>query len=117
ALVLGKDTAASLGVNILLTRVLAVAAISLLAGSATALAGPISFIGLMVPHLARRLTGPSQPWIMALSAVLGPSLLLAADIIGRLVVSPAEIRAAIVTAFIGAPMLIHLALRRKLVTL
>jgi iron complex transport system permease protein len=117
ALVLGKDTAASLGVNILLTRVLALAAISLLAGSATALAGPISFIGLMVPHLARRLTGPSQPWILALSAILGPSLLLAADIIGRLVVSPAEIRTAIVAAFIGAPILIQLALRRKLVML
>jgi iron complex transport system permease protein len=117
ALVLGQDTATSLGVNLLLTRVLAVAAISLLAGSATALAGPISFIGLMVPHLARRLTGPSQPWVLALSALFGPSLLLAADIIGRLVVSPAEIKAAIVTAFIGAPILIHLALRPKLVTL
>jgi iron complex transport system permease protein len=117
ALALGQDTAASLGVNLPATRALALAALSLLAGAATALVGPIGFVGLMVPHLARRLVGASQPWVLALSALLGPSLLLAADVIGRLVASPAEIRAAIVTAFVGAPLLIHLALRPKLVTL
>jgi iron complex transport system permease protein len=116
-LVLGQDAAAGLGVNLALTRGLALAAISMLAGGATALVGPISFVGLMVPHLARRLVGASQPWVLALSALLGPALLLVADVIGRLVVTPSEIRAAIVTAFIGGPILIHLALRPKLVAL
>jgi iron complex transport system permease protein len=117
ALALGEETAQGLGVNLAVTRALALAALSLLAGAATALVGPISFVGLMVPHLARRLVGAAQPWVLALSALGGPALLLAADVIGRLVVSPSEIRAAIVTAFVGAPLLIYLALRPKLVTL
>ncbi|MDR0591812.1 MAG: iron chelate uptake ABC transporter family permease subunit [Bifidobacteriaceae bacterium] len=117
ALALGQETAAGLGVNLPLTRALALAAVSLLAGGATALVGPIGFVGLAVPHLARRLVGASQPWVLGLSALFGPSLVLAADVVGRLAAPPAEIRAAIVTAFIGAPLLIHLALRPRLVTL
>jgi iron complex transport system permease protein len=117
ALALGPDTAAALGVNTLTTRAATIAAISLLAGAATAMVGPIGFVGLMVPHLARRMVGSTTRWVVGLSALLGPTLLLIADVVGRLVATPAEVKVAIVTAFIGAPVLIRLALRPKTVGL
>jgi iron complex transport system permease protein len=85
-----------------------------LAGAAVAAAGPIGFVGLAVPHIARALTGPDYRWILPYGAVLGPTLLLAADIAGRVVARPSELQVGIVTAFIGAPFLIYLARRRKL---
>lgn len=109
AIALGDDLAASLGANVALVRSLAVLAVTLLAGTATALAGPIGFVGLMVPHAARRLTGPDQRWILALCLLLGPALLLLADVLGRVVMPPGELPAGIVTAFVGAPVLIWLA--------
>ena len=90
------------------TRALTVTAITLLAGGATAIAGPIGFVGLMVPHVARWIVGPDQRWIFAYSVLLGPSLLLASDILGRVVMHPARSRSGIVTAFVGAPVLIAL---------
>lgn len=113
ALGLGDDLAASLGSRTARTRVLSVLAITLLAGAATAAAGPIGFVGLMVPHVARWITGPDQRWILAYSVVLGPCLILAADVIGRLVSQPAELPVGIVTAFVGAPVLIALVRRSK----
>jgi len=113
AVALGDDLAKSLGANIVRTRTVVVIAVTLLAGGATAAAGPIGFVGLMVPHVARWIVGPDQRWIMAYTVVLAPVLLLVSDIIGRVVMRPGEIQVAIVTAFIGAPVLILLARRRK----
>jgi iron complex transport system permease protein len=113
AMALGDELAASQGVRLVRTRALAVAAITLLAGGATAIAGPIGFVGLMVPHVARWFVGPHQRWILAYSVLLAPSLLLASDILGRIILHPGEIPVGIVTAFVGAPVLIALVRRRK----
>ena len=113
AIALGDDLAASLGARVGRTRVLAILAVSLLAGGATAIAGPIAFVGLMIPHVARWIAGPDQRWIVAYSLVLGPVLLLVADVIGRIVLRPGELPAGIVTAVIGAPVLIVLVRRQR----
>lgn len=113
AVALGDDLARSLGTSLLRARILAVVAVTLLAGAGTAAAGPIGFVGLMVPHVVRWLTGPDQRWIISLTMIHAPVLLLAADIAGRLILFPGELEAGIVTAFIGAPVLILLARRRQ----
>ena len=84
-----------------------------MAGAATAAAGPIGFVGLMVPHVARWIVGPDQRWIFLFTVVLAPILLLTADIVGRVVMRPGELQVGIVTAFVGAPVLILLARRRR----
>ena len=114
ALTLGDDVARGLGQRVGLLRAVAAVGVVLLAGTATALAGPILLLGLMVPHLARRLTGPDYRWVIASSAVLGPILLLGADVVGRLVLRPAELEAGLVVAFLGAPVLIMLVRRARL---
>ena len=113
AVALGGELAAALGTNLRRTQVLVVIAATLLAGAATAAAGPIGFVGLMVPHVARAIAGPDQRWIVLLTMVLAPVLLLAADIVGRVVLPPGELQVGIVTAFVGAPVLIALARRRR----
>lgn len=113
AVALGDDLARSLGTDILRARILVVIALTLLAGAGTAACGPIGFVGLMVPHMVRWFTGPDQRRIIAFTLVFSPILLLSADIVGRLVLYPGELEAGIVTAFIGAPVLIALARRRK----
>lgn len=113
AVALGDDLASALGANILRTRILAIVATTLLAGGATAAVGPIGFVGLMVPHVARWIVGPDQRWILAYTVVLAPILLLVADIVGRVVMRPGELQVGIVTALIGAPVLILLARRRR----
>lgn len=113
AIALGDDMAASLGANIKWTRTLVVVATTLLAGAATAAAGPVGFVGLMVPHVARWIVGPDQRWIFLFTLVLSPVLLLTADIAGRLLMRPGELQVGIVTAFVGAPVLIALARRRR----
>ncbi|MGO3885467.1 MAG: FecCD family ABC transporter permease, partial [Mycetocola sp.] len=100
---LGEDMASALGTNVLRTRIIVVIAVTLLAGGATAIAGPVGFVGLMVPHVARWIVGPDQRWILAYTAVLAPILLIVADIVGRLVIRPAEVPVGIITAFVGAP--------------
>jgi len=110
---LGDDLAASLGADIMRTRVLGIVAVTLLAGTATALTGGIAFVGLMVPHIVRWFTGPDQRWILAYSALAAPVLVLVADIAGRVIARPGEIEVGIVTAVIGAPVLIVLVRRRK----
>jgi len=113
ALGLGDDLAAALGTRLMRTRVLSVVAITLLAGSATAIAGPIAFVGLMAPHVARWIVGPDQRWIVPYTMVIAPSVLLSADVIGRVVLWPSEVPVGIVTAFVGAPVLILLVRRAK----
>jgi ABC-type Fe3+-siderophore transport system permease subunit len=117
AMALGDELAVAHGVRLARTRILAVVALTLLAGGATAIAGPISFVGLMVPHVARWIVGPHQRWIFVYSVVLAPSLLLISDILGRIVMHPGEIAVGIVTAFVGAPVLIVLVRRTKASTL
>jgi iron complex transport system permease protein len=113
SIALGDDLAASLGTHVQRTRVFGVLAVTLLAGGATALTGGIGFIGLMVPHVVRWFTGPDQRWVIAYSALAAPVLLLLADVIGRVVGSPGEVEVGIVTAVIGAPVLIALVRRKK----
>ncbi|MEV7142388.1 FecCD family ABC transporter permease [Streptomyces tauricus] len=113
AMALGDELAAAQGVRLVRTRILAIIALTLLAGGATAIAGPIGFVGLMVPHVARWIVGPHQRWIFAYSVLLAPILLLASDILGRVVMQPGEIPVGIVTAFVGAPVLIALVRQKK----
>ncbi|MBP2402122.1 FecCD family ABC transporter permease [Streptomyces syringium] len=117
AVALGDDTARALGARLTRTRVLAMAAVTLLCGAATAACGPIVFIGLMVPHIVRSITGPDLRWVMPYAAVLSPVLLLGADVIGRIVARPGELQAGIVTALIGGPVFIHLVRRRRMAQL
>ncbi|TQS46218.1 iron chelate uptake ABC transporter family permease subunit [Cryptosporangium phraense] len=116
AVALGDDLARALGVDITRTRIVALVAIVLLAGGGTAAVGPIWFLGLVVPHLARWVVGTDQRWILAFTILGGPIVLLIADIVGRLVVRPGELRVGIVTAFIGAPVLIWWIRTRKVVS-
>lgn len=109
---LGEDLAKSMGGNVARTQALSLIAVTLLAGAATAGAGPIGFVGLMVPHAVRRFTGPDWRWILAYACFVAPALLLGADIVGRVIIRPAELPAGIVTAFLGAPVLIWLIRRR-----
>ena len=113
AVALGDDLAASLGTSVNRTRVLSILAVTVLAGAATAAAGPIGFIGLMIPHIARWIVGPDQRWILGYSVVMSPILLLASDVIGRVVMKPGELQVGVVTAFVGAPVLIALVRRKK----
>ncbi|MDA0635884.1 iron chelate uptake ABC transporter family permease subunit [Nonomuraea sp. MCN248] len=112
AMVLGDDVAQALGGNVTRTRLGVLVLVTLLAGAATAAAGPIAFLGLMVPHLARRLAGGSIPWLMAYTMVLGPILLLVSDIVARVLLPTGEVPVAVVTAFVGAPVLIWVVRRR-----
>lgn len=111
ALALGDDLAATLGSRPALTKTAGVVAVTLLCGSATAAAGPIAFVGLMVPHAVRSVVGPDQRWVLPLCLVAAPILFLSADILGRVLVS-SELPVGVVTAFLGAPVLIYLT-RRK----
>ncbi|MEE6282214.1 FecCD family ABC transporter permease [Georgenia sunbinii] len=110
---LGDDIARGLGLHVPRARVLAFLAVVLLAGGATALAGPIVFVGLVVPHIIRPLTGPDYRWVLAYAAVVGPALLLAADVVGRLIARPGELEAGLVVAFVGAPVMIAIVRRTR----
>jgi iron complex transport system permease protein len=114
---LGDDAARSLGQRVWLTRTVSATAVLLLVGASVAVAGPIGFVGLIVPHVARAIVGPDYRWVMTYSAVLGAILLLVADVIGRLVVRPGEIEVAIVTAVIGTPFFVALVRRSKIAEL
>ncbi|WP_201722542.1 iron ABC transporter permease [Anoxybacillus sp. UARK-01] len=109
---LGEETARGLGQRLVLVQLGALLAVILLAGASVAIAGPIGFIGLAVPHVARALVGSDYRWILPYSAILGALLLLLADILARFVWPAQEISAGIVTAVLGAPFLIYLAQKR-----
>jgi iron complex transport system permease protein len=117
ALALGDDVARSLGHSVLRTRILGIVAITLLAGSATAACGPIAFVGLVVPHVVRMVTGPDYRWLLPASALAGAALLLVADVIGRVVVRPGELQVGIVLALVGGPFFVWLVRRRKMVAI
>lgn len=113
SIALGDDLAASLGTKVGRTRVFGIIAVTLLAGGGTALTGGIGFVGLMIPHVVRWVVGPDHRWIILYSALAAPALVVAADILGRVIARPGEIEVGIVTAIIGAPVLIALVRRKK----
>lgn len=117
ALSLGAEVAAGLGQRTNLVRASAGLAVVALAGSAVALAGPVAFVGLAVPHIVRSLVGPDYRWIILYSLFVGPCLLLGADVIGRRIVAPQELQVGIVSAALGAPFLIYLVRRSRLAEL
>jgi iron complex transport system permease protein len=117
AVALGDDVARSLGVGLGRARALAGGSAIVLAGAATAAAGPIAFVALAIPHVARAITGPDYRWIMPFSAVLAPILLLGSDVVGRVVVRPDELQVGVVTALVGAPFFVALVRRRGLAEL
>ena len=116
-LALGEDVARALGQRVAVTRWTGLVAITLLTGAAVAACGPIAFVGLVVPHVVRALTGPDHRWLLPAAGLAGAVLLLAADVIGRVVVRPGELQVGIVLALVGAPFFIALVRRRRLVTL
>ncbi|WP_372457010.1 FecCD family ABC transporter permease [Microbacterium allomyrinae] len=113
SLALGDDLAAGLGEHVARTRLISSAGAVILCGAATAVAGPIAFVGLVIPHLCRLLVGTDHRWLLPFSALAGAALLVASDIIGRVVARPEEIEVGIVTAFIGAPFFIWIVRRQK----
>jgi iron complex transport system permease protein len=114
---LGDEVARGLGVHIGRSRALGLAAIVLLCGAATAAVGPIAFIGLIVPHVARVFTGPDYRWLIPYSGLLGALLLLVADAVGRIVARPGELQVGVMISALGAPFFILLVRRKKLVSL
>lgn len=116
-LALGEQVAHTLGASVARTRAISLALLTLMAAAATAIAGPISFVGLIVPHLVRRVAAGSVGWLLALCAVGGPVLLIAADVVGRLLLVTGEVPVAVVTAFVGGPVLIWVVRRHGAVEL
>ena len=113
SLALGDDLAAGLGERVALARASAAIGAVVLCGAVTAVAGPIGFVGLVVPHACRLLVGVDHRWLLPFSAVLGAALLTGADVLGRIVARPSEIDVGIITALIGAPFFIYIVRRRK----
>ncbi len=116
-LALGEDVARSLGQRVGWIRGIAAVAVVLLCGASTAAVGPILFVGLTVPHIARAITGPDHRWLLPFSMFMGSILLLVADIIGRVIARPGELEVGIVTAFVGAPVFIAFVRHRKIAEL
>ena len=112
-LALGEELAAGLGERVAITRLVAAAGAVLLCGAATAVAGPIAFVGLVVPHVCRLLVGLDHRWLLPFSMLVGASLLTAADVVGRVVARPAEVDVGIITALVGAPVFIYIVRRQK----
>jgi ABC-type Fe3+-siderophore transport system permease subunit len=110
---LGEDVARGLGQRIWLARLVGLTAITLLCGAATAACGPIAFVGLVVPHAVRAVTGPDHRWLIPCAGLAGAVLLLTADVVGRVVVRPGELQVGIVLALLGAPFFIALVRRRR----
>lgn len=116
ALALGEEAGRALGAGVGRTRTVSILTVTLLCGAATAAVGPIAFVGLTVPYVARMIAGPDYRWVLPYSMVFAAILLLAADVLGRVVVQPSELQVGIVTAFLGAPVLIALCRRRRIGT-
>ncbi|MFD5031550.1 FecCD family ABC transporter permease [Streptomyces sp. NPDC058220] len=114
ALALGEDVAKGLGQNVAAVRVLGGLGATVLTGVGVAAAGPIAFIGLAVPHIARAIVGTDHRWVLPMAALIGPVMLLVSDVIGRIVFPPSEVPAGVMTALLGVPFLVAL-VRRKAV--
>ncbi|MCK1994432.1 iron ABC transporter permease [Peribacillus muralis] len=106
---MGEDVAKGLGLNVVFLKLVLGLAIILLAGGSVAVAGPIGFIGIVVPHLTRYIVGTDHRWLVPFSGLLGAVLLLAADIISRYILMPREVPVGVMTAIIGTPFFIYIA--------
>ncbi|QIK64779.1 iron ABC transporter permease [Leucobacter viscericola] len=113
SLALGDSLAVGLGVRVGRARLVSSLGAVILCGAATAVAGPIGFVGLVIPHLCRLLVGPDHRWLLPFSAIVGAALLLASDVLGRIVARPEEIEVGIVVALLGAPFFIWIVRRQK----
>jgi iron complex transport system permease protein len=113
SLALGDDVAAGLGEHVGRTRLVAGAGAVVLCGAATAIAGPIAFVGLIVPHACRLLVGVDHRWLLPACVVVGAGLLTLADVVGRVIARPEEVEVGIVTALIGAPVFVWIVRRTK----
>ncbi|MGA9276285.1 FecCD family ABC transporter permease [Ilumatobacter sp.] len=113
SLALGDELAAGLGQNVALTRAVAALGAVILCGASTAIAGPIAFVGLVVPHAVRLIFGADHRWVLPMSAVVGATLLTAGDVVGRVIARPQEIDVGIITALLGAPVFIYIVRRQK----
>ncbi|MEV7693448.1 iron ABC transporter permease [Microbacterium sp. NPDC089189] len=113
-LALGEDAARSVGMKTSRVRFTLLLLTAVIAGACVAAVGPIGFVGLAVPHMVRYFTGEDYRWLLVFSAIFGAALLLAADVLGRVLLNPAELEASIVMGMIGAPFFIWLARRRSL---
>lgn len=113
SLALGDDLAAGLGENVVWARATAGLGAILLCGATTAICGPIGFVGLVIPHFCRLLVGVDHRWLLPFSALSGASLLVLADIVGRIISRPSELSVGVVTAFIGAPFFIWIVRRQR----
>lgn len=116
-LALGDDLAVAFGQRVGLTRATIFVTVALLAGAATAACGPIVFVGLIVPHLARSICGPDYRWILPYTVLLSPVVLLVCDVVGRVLVSPGELQVGVVLGVLGAPAFIALVRYRNLAQL
>ncbi|MFJ6634411.1 FecCD family ABC transporter permease [Streptomyces sp. NPDC091376] len=114
ALALGEDVAKGLGRRVAAVRVVGGIGATILTGAGVAAAGPIAFIGLAVPHIARAIVGTDHRWVLPLAALIGPVMLLVSDVAGRVLFPPSEVPAGVMTALIGVPFLVAL-IRRKTV--
>lgn len=112
-LALGDEVATGLGVNIGIIRIICAIAGVILCGATTAIAGPIGFIGLMIPHSIRLIFGSNLRGLVPMSAIGGAVLLTISDVVGRVIGSPGELQVGIITAFLGAPILIIIARKAK----
>lgn len=112
-LALGDDVATGLGVNIGIIRIICAIAGVILCGAITAIAGPIGFVGLMIPHSIRLILGSNLKGLIPMSAIGGAVLLTISDVFGRVIGSPGELQVGIITAFLGAPILIIIARKAK----
>lgn len=117
ALALGDETARALGAKVASIRLMGVLAVTLLCGAGTAAVGPVSFVGLVIPHMVRPFTGPNQRWILPYCLLLGPILMLGSDVLGRVLLRPGELQVSIITAAVGAPFFVMLVRRRRLMQL
>ncbi len=117
ALALGDDLARGLGENLVLARATVAVGVAVLCGAATALAGPVGFLGFVVPHAARFVVGPDHRRVIPVCLVGGPTLLLLADTVGRLVAPPSEVQAGIMTAVVGVPFFVLLVRRGRMASL
>ena len=113
ALALGDELAAGLGERVAIARGASALGAVILCGAATAVTGPIGFVGLVVPHACRLIVGVDHRWLIPFSAIVGAALLTAADVLGRIVARPAEIDVGIITALVGAPFFIYIVRRQK----
>jgi iron complex transport system permease protein len=117
AIALGDTTAGALGTRVRSVRAVAVVAITLLCGTAVAVAGPIAFVGLIVPHAVRWWSGPDHRSIVSLSALAGAALLVIGDTVGRVIGGTGEVQVGIVTVLLGGPVFVMLVRRPRLVAL